>query len=159
LAAGFGEPAAACVSGWPGSRLTNVPILVAWCRRVTARYESHIFCPARPRAKLHRAFSVFLFDQQGKCGHQPSSHPRLQLRRAARRWLRARVRTPSHWPLLHLARAKQEIKQGGTRAAGTSEEKHVRACCRVALPVAAISTAAAATARRCPWLLPAVPAA
>jgi len=30
------------------------------------KYESHIFCPARPRAKLHRAFSVFLFDQQGR---------------------------------------------------------------------------------------------
>eukprot|EP00961_Rhodomonas_salina_P236460 3195741-Rhodomonas_salina.1 len=30
------------------------------------KYESHIFCPERPRAKLHRAFSVFLFDESGK---------------------------------------------------------------------------------------------
>eukprot|EP00729_Bicosta_minor_P004148 gene4148-15763_t len=30
------------------------------------KYESHIFCPARPRAKLHRAFSVFLFDDEGR---------------------------------------------------------------------------------------------
>lgn len=30
------------------------------------RYESHIFCPTRPRAKLHRAFSVFLFNSEGK---------------------------------------------------------------------------------------------
>merc|ERR1711935_303829 len=27
------------------------------------KYETHIFCPERPRGKLHRAFSVFLFDQ------------------------------------------------------------------------------------------------
>eukprot|EP00746_Dinoflagellata_sp_MGD_P068312 gnl/MRDRNA2_/MRDRNA2_28136_c0_seq1.p1 gnl/MRDRNA2_/MRDRNA2_28136_c0~~gnl/MRDRNA2_/MRDRNA2_28136_c0_seq1.p1 ORF type:complete len:354 (-),score=79.96 gnl/MRDRNA2_/MRDRNA2_28136_c0_seq1:256-1317(-) len=30
------------------------------------KYETHIFCPERPRAKLHRAFSVFLFDFQGR---------------------------------------------------------------------------------------------
>eukprot|EP00038_Savillea_parva_P002929 m.119101 g.119101 ORF g.119101 m.119101 type:complete len:310 (+) comp11005_c2_seq3:236-1165(+) len=30
------------------------------------KYESHIFCPERPRAKLHRAFSVFLFDEEGR---------------------------------------------------------------------------------------------
>eukprot|EP00039_Didymoeca_costata_P015892 m.276295 g.276295 ORF g.276295 m.276295 type:complete len:314 (+) comp16299_c0_seq3:237-1178(+) len=30
------------------------------------KYESHIFCKSRPRAKLHRAFSVFLFDEQGR---------------------------------------------------------------------------------------------
>lgn len=30
------------------------------------KYESHIFCDLRPRAKLHRAFSVFLFDSQGR---------------------------------------------------------------------------------------------
>jgi len=30
------------------------------------KYESHILCPERPRAKLHRAFSVFLFDDSGK---------------------------------------------------------------------------------------------
>jgi isopentenyl-diphosphate delta-isomerase type 1 len=30
------------------------------------RYESHIFCPARPRAKLHRAFSVFLFNEENE---------------------------------------------------------------------------------------------
>lgn len=30
------------------------------------KYESHIFCPTRPRAKLHRAFSVFLFNDEGK---------------------------------------------------------------------------------------------
>eukprot|EP00041_Stephanoeca_diplocostata_P004643 m.48521 g.48521 ORF g.48521 m.48521 type:complete len:315 (-) comp15261_c0_seq2:101-1045(-) len=30
------------------------------------KYESHIFCPLRPRAKLHRAFSVFLFNSEGK---------------------------------------------------------------------------------------------
>mmetsp|Transcript_61221 Transcript_61221/g.162747 ORF Transcript_61221/g.162747 Transcript_61221/m.162747 type:complete len:306 (-) Transcript_61221:304-1221(-) len=30
------------------------------------KYETHIFCPAQPRAKLHRAFSVFLFDDQGR---------------------------------------------------------------------------------------------
>lgn len=30
------------------------------------KYESHIFCPSRPRAKLHRAFSVFLFDEEGR---------------------------------------------------------------------------------------------
>mmetsp|Transcript_98584 Transcript_98584/g.180811 ORF Transcript_98584/g.180811 Transcript_98584/m.180811 type:complete len:342 (+) Transcript_98584:118-1143(+) len=30
------------------------------------KYETHIFCPERPRAKLHRAFSVFLFDSSGR---------------------------------------------------------------------------------------------
>lgn len=30
------------------------------------KYESHIFCELRPRAKLHRAFSVFLFDSAGR---------------------------------------------------------------------------------------------
>merc|ERR1711934_1013656 len=30
------------------------------------KYESHIFCPERPRGKLHRAFSVFLFDSENK---------------------------------------------------------------------------------------------
>ncbi|KAJ1480908.1 putative type 1 isopentenyl-diphosphate delta-isomerase 1 [Baffinella frigidus] len=30
------------------------------------KYETHIFCPERPRGKLHRAFSVFLFDEQGR---------------------------------------------------------------------------------------------
>eukprot|EP00286_Rhodomonas_abbreviata_P028817 CAMPEP_0181311428 /NCGR_PEP_ID=MMETSP1101-20121128/13131_1 /TAXON_ID=46948 /ORGANISM="Rhodomonas abbreviata, Strain Caron Lab Isolate" /LENGTH=306 /DNA_ID=CAMNT_0023418157 /DNA_START=10 /DNA_END=930 /DNA_ORIENTATION=+ len=30
------------------------------------KYETHIFCPERPRGKLHRAFSVFLFDESGK---------------------------------------------------------------------------------------------
>mmetsp|Transcript_36327 Transcript_36327/g.82298 ORF Transcript_36327/g.82298 Transcript_36327/m.82298 type:complete len:314 (-) Transcript_36327:4-945(-) len=30
------------------------------------KYETHIFCPERPRAKLHRAFSVFLFNSEGK---------------------------------------------------------------------------------------------
>mmetsp|Transcript_53998 Transcript_53998/g.87394 ORF Transcript_53998/g.87394 Transcript_53998/m.87394 type:complete len:309 (+) Transcript_53998:47-973(+) len=30
------------------------------------KYETHIFCPERPRGKLHRAFSVFLFNSEGK---------------------------------------------------------------------------------------------
>ena len=30
------------------------------------KYETHIFCPERPRGKLHRAFSVFLFDESGR---------------------------------------------------------------------------------------------
>eukprot|EP00658_Telonema_sp_P-2_P009386 TRINITY_DN13517_c0_g1_i4.p2 TRINITY_DN13517_c0_g1~~TRINITY_DN13517_c0_g1_i4.p2 ORF type:complete len:126 (+),score=45.81 TRINITY_DN13517_c0_g1_i4:201-578(+) len=30
------------------------------------KYETHIFCPERPRGKLHRAFSVFLFDSDNK---------------------------------------------------------------------------------------------
>jgi len=30
------------------------------------KYETHIFCPERPRAKLHRAFSVFLFNDQNE---------------------------------------------------------------------------------------------
>merc|ERR1711934_58727 len=30
------------------------------------KYESHIFCPERPRGKLHRAFSVFLFDSNNQ---------------------------------------------------------------------------------------------
>ncbi|EKX30763.1 isopentenyl diphosphate isomerase [Guillardia theta CCMP2712] len=30
------------------------------------KYESHIFCPERPRGKLHRAFSVFLFNDKGE---------------------------------------------------------------------------------------------
>ena len=39
-------------------------------RRIMAghdnKYETHIFCPERPRGKLHRAFSVFLFDEHGR---------------------------------------------------------------------------------------------
>ena len=30
------------------------------------KYETHIFCPERPRGKLHRAFSVMLFNSEGK---------------------------------------------------------------------------------------------
>jgi len=30
------------------------------------KFECHIFSPERPRGKLHRAFSVFLFDQSGR---------------------------------------------------------------------------------------------
>ena len=30
------------------------------------KYETHIFCPERPRAKLHRAFSVFLFNDKNE---------------------------------------------------------------------------------------------
>jgi hypothetical protein len=30
------------------------------------KYETHVFCPERPRGKLHRAFSVFLFNAEGK---------------------------------------------------------------------------------------------
>jgi isopentenyl-diphosphate delta-isomerase len=30
------------------------------------KYETHIFCAARPRAKLHRAFSVFLFNDKNE---------------------------------------------------------------------------------------------
>ena len=30
------------------------------------KYETHIFCPQRPRAKLHRAFSVFLFNDNNE---------------------------------------------------------------------------------------------
>ena len=30
------------------------------------KYETHIFCPERPRGKLHRAFSVMLFNAEGR---------------------------------------------------------------------------------------------
>lgn len=63
-------------AAWSGEKLSQVDfmlkdecILLDMNDNVVGhdnKYESHIFCPERPRAKLHRAFSVFLFDSSNR---------------------------------------------------------------------------------------------
>jgi hypothetical protein len=83
------------------------------------KYETHIFCPERPRGKLHRAFSVFLFNTEGK----------LLLQQVGSSFVRAPRRPRARVCRVHRPRLRMPEVQGvGVACAAVAANKGCRLC-------------------------------